>query len=736
MISTKAPPTPATGALTVAGEEIAFCRCVRIATCASHTERNPQLERLQARISELERGAADHARSAAALARCEERFHAVADYTYDLEFWIGPDGRPLWVNPAVERLTGYSVDECLAMADYPVPLIHEDDLERVSAAFRGALSGGSGNDLPFRLRRKDGRAAWVAVSWQPTFAADGTCLGYRSSIRDIGDRKRAEDSLVEERRLLTSIIAHIPCGVFWKDRQFRYGGCNEAFARSAGVARPADIVGKTDYELAWDKDQADYFRACDRQVIEGNLPLLNIEEVERQADGRQAILLTSKVPLSDSDGSVCGVLGIDTDISELKKVEEELRQARTELEVRVQERTAELSATNERLRREMDERERAQAALRASEERYRLVSELTSDFAYAFQVDAAGACHVEWVTDAFGRVTGRQPADLEGIGGWASIVCADDRPIAERRLQALLAGRSAENEFRIVTRDGQLRWLRDHARPIWGQSEGRVVRILGAARDITDRKQVEEEARRHQAALTQVARLSTMGEMAAQLAHELNQPLCTMIGNAQTAQRLLASPAPDIVELRAALGDIVTYGEHGAAVIRRLRDFLRHRQPQPVVLNVQRMIEEVASFVEADARQHAATARFDLADDLPAIRGDSIQLQQVLLNLVHNGLEAMESLPSSLRELVVSAHSPAPDAVVIAVGDSGSGLTPEIIERAFEPFFTTKPGGLGLGLAICRSVVEAHGGRLWAEPGVASGATFSVQLQTIQEVGP
>jgi PAS domain S-box-containing protein len=136
------------------------------------------------------------------------------------------------------------------------------------------------------------------------------------------------DDTHEERRLLTSIIAHIPSGVFWKGRDFRYRGCNQAFARSAGVDRPEDIVGKTDYELAWEKEQADYFRACDRLVMEENRALLNIEEVERQADGRQAILLTSKVPLRDDEGRVCGVLGIDTDISHLKQVENELRQIR------------------------------------------------------------------------------------------------------------------------------------------------------------------------------------------------------------------------------------------------------------------------------------------------------------------------------------------------------------------------------------------------------------------------
>jgi PAS domain S-box-containing protein len=558
--------------------------------------------------------------------------------------------------------------------------------------------------------------------------------GYQSGI---GNSKLAEDALLEERRLLTSIIAHIPSGVFWKDRDFRYQGCNKAFAHSAGVARPEDIVGKTDYELAWEQEQADYFRVCDRQVMEEDRPLLEIEEVERQADGRQAILLTSKVPLHDKDGQVCGVLGIDTDISHLKQVENELRQIRVELELRVQERTAELSSINAQLRREIRERERAEEAVKVSEERYRLVSELTSDYAYAIHVDSAGLCRVEWVTDAFARVTGHHPSEMEGRGAWDRIVHPDDLPIAERRIQSLLAGRSVVNEFRIVATDGRIRWVRDHARPMWDEAEGRVVRILGAAQDITDRKQAEEEARQHQAALAQVARLSTMGEMAAQLAHELNQPLCTMMGNAQTAQRLLASPTPDMAELRDALNDIVTFGKHGATVIKRLRDFLRQQQPQPVVLNVQRMIEEIVTFLEADARQHGARIRFDIADDLPTIQGDPIQLQQVLLNLVRNALEAMLALASDLREVTIQARRRQAEGVVISVSDSGPGLPPAVAARAFEPFFTTKPGGLGLGLAICRSVIEAHQGRLWAEPNTQSeshaGTTFSVLLPTIPQ---
>jgi PAS domain S-box-containing protein len=402
------------------------------------------------------------------------------------------------------------------------------------------------------------------------------------------------------------------------------------------------------------------------------------------------------------------------------------------LETRVRERTAELSSANLQLRREIGDRRRAEHALRASEERYRLVSELTSDYAYSFAVELGGICRVEWLTDAFARISGHSPSELEA-GAWDRIVHPDDLPVVERRMRSLLDGRSAVSEFRIMAGDGQIRWLRDHARPVWSESKRRVVRILGAAQDITDRKQAEEEARRHQAALAQMARLTTVGEMAAQLAHELNQPLCTMVGNAQTAQRLLAAPIPDLAEVRDALNDIVTFGNQAATVIRRLREFLRQQQPQPVVLNVQRMIEEVAGFLEVDARQHATRVVFDVADDLPVIRGDPIQLQQVLLNLVRNGLEAMDLCPGSPREIVVRASRGESGSALIDVTDNGAGLDAETAGRIFEPFFTTKPAGLGLGLAICRSIVEAHGGQLRAKVTPGRGTTLSILLPAVGE---
>ena len=683
-------------------------------------------------VAELSRALSEQRCRAQRLAAEAEQFRAVAECTYDVEWWVSPAGRLVWVNQAVQRLTGYSPAECLAMSDFPALLLYEEDGERILQAFQGTAQGSSGNDLPFRIQRADGTLVWVAASWQPMRTPDGRYLGHRSSIRDISDRKLAEERLIQQGKLLAGLLANIPSGIYWKGRDFKYQGCNQAFARSAGVERPEDIIDRSDYELAWDPDQTDYFRACDRQVMEQARPMYNIQEIERQADGRQAILLTSKVPLLDANGGVWGLLGIDTDISELKRVEAELRQIKTELESRVEERTAALAETNRRLEIEIAERTRAEAALRVSQERYRLISELVSDYAYALIRTPEGDWQIEWFSDAFARITGGTTLRLDAAGAWEGLLHPEDVSVMQRRWQGLQSGRSVATEYRIVTKDGRHRWLCDHARPLWNETTQSVSRILGAAQDITDRKQAEDEARRHQDVLAHVSRLSMMGELTGQLAHEINQPLCTVVGNAQTAQRLLGLPVPDLAELNSALDDIVAAGKHAGEVIRRLRNLVRQQESELTVLNLERLIEEVVGFVETDARRHGMIVAFEIGDNLPAVRGDSIQLQQVILNLVRNGLEAMVDTDAQLRELTVRIYRRGPE-VAIGIADHGMGLSPEMTERVFEPFYTTKSCGLGLGLSISRSIVEAHGGRLWAEPNPTGGTKFVLALPPLEE---
>jgi PAS domain S-box-containing protein len=241
---------------------------------------------------------------------------------------------------------------------------------------------------------------------------------------------------------------------------------------------------------------------------------------------------------------------------------------------------------------------------------------------------------------------------------------------------------------------------------------------------IEERKQAEAQAHSHREELAHVTRVATMGELAASLAHELNQPLAAMVANAQAAKRLLTAKYQDVDEVSAALADIAEEGKRAGEVIRGLRELLRRGERQQVLLEPNRLISDVLSLVHGDAviRNISLTTR--LAPDLPAVLGDRIQLQQVVLNLILNGAEAMSGVEGGERELVITTARSEPGAIEVAVRDAGIGLDAESADRMFEAFYGTKPDGMGMGLSISRSIVEAHGGRIWATQNAGSGATL------------
>lgn len=270
------------------------------------------------------RDMSEHKRSGLALRMSEQRFRAIADYTYFWEVWVSPKGQVLWTNPAVERITGYSIEDLKKMKDYPVPLVYEDDRKIIAEAFKSALNGSSGKALEFRLRRKDGNVIWADISWQPIYDKKGSSQGHRESIRDITERKRAEEEVLKSQQMLQCVLDTIPVGVFWKDRNSIYLGCNQHFAEDAGLNSPDKIIGKNDYELGWEK-QAEFYRADDALVIKTGKPKLNYEEPLITPDGTQHWVRTSKVPLRDLNGNVIGILGTYDDISERKWAEQAIR---------------------------------------------------------------------------------------------------------------------------------------------------------------------------------------------------------------------------------------------------------------------------------------------------------------------------------------------------------------------------------------------------------------------------
>jgi C4-dicarboxylate-specific signal transduction histidine kinase len=256
-----------------------------------------------------------------------------------------------------------------------------------------------------------------------------------------------------------------------------------------------------------------------------------------------------------------------------------------------------------------------------------------------------------------------------------------------------------------------------------------ITRLISNVRKSNEeRKRAEETLRKSQAELAHVSRLMTMGEMAASIAHEINQPLAAVVNNASACVRWLAADSPNIDEARDAAQRIIGDGNRASEVIKRIRAFLRKGNTEKVRLDLNNAIQEVAILTRKEAESNNVIVHMDLAHDLPNVVGDRVQLQQVILNLVMNGIEAMATVNGRPRELLVGSRRHESDKVMVYVQDSGVGIDRQNGNCIFDPFYTTKPNGMGMGLAISRSIVEDHGGSLWATPNDGPGAIFQFTI--------
>jgi len=258
-------------------------------------------------------------------------------------------------------------------------------------------------------------------------------------------------------------------------------------------------------------------------------------------------------------------------------------------------------------------------------------------------------------------------------------------------------------------------------------------RVLVTIVDITERKRAEEALQKAEAQLAHVTRVTTMGELASSIAHEVNQPLAAVTTNGNAALRWLAADPPSLDEVRACLSRIIRDGVRASEVVARIRALVKKSTPERERLDVVEVIQEALTMAHTEARRHRVAVRTDCAADTPAAWGDRVQLQQVILNLVMNGIDAMKNVTDRPRELLVRCGGGEPGTMLVSVRDSGVGLDRNSVDRIFDAFYTTKPDGLGMGLSISRSIVEAHGGRLWASANDNHGATFQLTLPTNAE---
>jgi two-component system sensor histidine kinase DctS len=260
------------------------------------------------------------------------------------------------------------------------------------------------------------------------------------------------------------------------------------------------------------------------------------------------------------------------------------------------------------------------------------------------------------------------------------------------------------------------------------RADGRQTGWMGSVLDITERKQARERSRQQEEKLAATARLVTMGEMASALAHELNQPLAAIVAYVDACQELVESRRMGTEQLVGVLRAVSSQAERAGQIIHRLRKMVKRSQPVRTPMSVNDAVREVAVLIEAEARQSGVTVREELAENLPESAADFLQIQNVLLHLMRNGIDAMFDTPADQCDLTVSTHLAAAGDIEVAICDRGSGLTGDSAERLFEPFFTTRSSGLGLGLSISRMIVDAHGGRLWITPNSSRGVTARFTL--------
>jgi PAS domain S-box-containing protein len=445
----------------------------------------------------------------------------------------------------------------------------------------------------------------------------------------------------------------------------------------------------------------------------------DVEYRVRRHDGTYGWFKTRGVPIRDSNGNIVKWFGSCTDITDGKRAEEalrqreqELRKARNELEKKVAERTAEL---------------------RRSEAYLAEAQRLTRTGSWALTVATREIVHL---SDQFYQIFGFDPES--GIPLFQIIrqrIHPEDRPTeAEIVDKAIREGKNFELDYRIVLPEGIIKFIHIVAHPVFN-TPGDLVEFVGTVMDVTERKRAEEDLRESerryregQIELAHVNRVTTMGQLTASIAHEVNQPITAAVTNADAGLRWLAAQPPNLEEVRDAFDRIIKASNQASEVVGRIRALIKKLPARKASLDINETIFETIALTRSEMRRHCISLQTELANGLPRIWGDRVQLQQVILNLIMNATEAMSEVSEGSRVLLIGTGADTPDGVTVAVRDSGPGLKPASLDHLFDPFYTTKPAGMGMGLSICRSIIEAHGGRLWATANAPRGAVFQFTL--------
>ncbi len=389
---------------------------------------------------------------------------------------------------------------------------------------------------------------------------------------------------------------------------------------------------------------------------------------------------------------------------------------------------AAISLENTRLYRDLEERE---IALRRSETYLSEAQRLSQTGSFGWDLFRS---KIYWSQETY-RIFGYEPPTEPTLELVLDRTHPEDIDLVRKVIDHVSHEREEfDFEHRLLMPDGRVKYLRVVGHPST-KDESNRVEFVGAVTDITERKlsekalqQKEVSLHETQAALAHVSRVTTIGELAASIAHEVNQPLVGVVTNAGASLRYLAWDSPNLVGAREAIRAIIRDGNRAAEVVLRVRALFKKACPTKEPLNINEAIEEVVRLTQAEARRNKVTLQLELAANVPSVLADRVQVQQVVMNLILNGIQAMNAVEDRQRLLVARTQPSEGDQVRVTIQDCGVGIDPGDIERVFDAFHTTKPGGMGMGLSISRSIVESHGGRLWATPNDGPGATLHFTL--------
>jgi len=617
----------------------------------------------------------DRKRADEELKSSEASHRVVVEAASDAVISMDESGAILLANPATSRIFGYDPVDLIGR---PLTVLMPEFMQKLhEAGFKRYLATGKRHlnwqGTEVTALRKDGEEFPAEVSFgEMTSSGHKVFTGF---IRDISEKKRAEDELRKQKEVFQKIFEHIPVMIVFIGPDGRFELVNPEWERAVGWTlkeireRNLDICVEHFPDPQDRQKVRDYVAAPTSEWTEFNL---------RTSDGR--VIVVSGYTVRLSDGST---VGIGRDITQQKHAEAELRE---------------------------------------SEARFRLVADSAPVMIWMTGADKLCTyCNKPWLD-----FTGRS-IDRELGNGWADGVAPEDsHRYADIFTQRFERREPFRMEYRFRRKDGEYRWVLNIGVPRFNPDKS-FAGYIGSCIDVTDQRQAEERLRRTQRDLARVSRVVAMGELAAAIAHEVNQPLGAVVTNASASLRWLAGQAPNLEEAREAIERTVRDANRASEVIVRIRALLQKGPPQQEQLDVNAVIREVLTLAGNELLHSGIAVQTDLAPDVPNVLGDHIQLQQVLLNLILNGIDAMRTIIDRPRELRIKSAKH-PDGVLIQVHDSGEGIDPEQANRIFEPFFTTKPQGIGIGLSVGRSIVEAHGGRLWFTPGPSHGVIFQFTM--------